>query len=382
MKLSIIISAYNVENYIDRCMKSLMEQTRKDFEIVLINDGSKDGTDEKCREWASRDPRIKYTNNPHLGVGESKNTGIRKASGDYITIVDADDWVDSNYVETLMGLAEEKSADVVIADMYFVTNNSGEETRKLSEVRLPEGLIDKTNTLFFISKCRTFFCGKVIRKCLFEENNLWLPGHSFEDISVCPFLMAKAQDVVRTGKTHYSYLRNRNTSIINDYEKLKYTKIALEELWKRFEDAGLTREYSQELSYLFWGQVCHLWHMTDTTEGKFSTHDVVESKKLQDEILDLYKKLFNHFHIIDKKLYAEKNIIIKRALLNLCLTKSSIVDDVQSADVIFVDSNQKFKYPENKKVISIDNNLIKDDETSIWNLTDIIFATLLGSCLS
>lgn len=369
MLLSVVISAYNVEKYIDKCIESLSNQTRTDFEIVLIDDGSTDNTVKKCREWSKKDSRVVLYSNPHLGVGKSKNFGIAHANGEYITIIDADDWVEPNYVDELLSLAIECAADIVIADMYYATFDNGILKKTLSKVRLPDGNISKESTLYLLSKSRTFLCGKLIRKSLIEDNKAWLPEHSFEDIAVCPFLIAKANVLCHTSNTHYYYLRNRNTSIINDYNRLKYIQIALEELINLFINAGIFQLYEDELAYLYWGQVCHVWHITD---DKF--HVEAGKNDICNEILNGYKKRFPAKDISGIKYFVTDDVLEKIAF-NLCLTSAQLVDDIESMDVSLKwdgdegENGRGAIYIENSKVL---------DENFIWNHTDIVFQRLVS----
>lgn len=99
MKLSIIIPCYNAESFIQKCVKSILVQKGFDFEIILINDGSKDNTQQRVEELAKTDKRIKIINQPNQGLSGARNTGIENASGGYIMFVDADDWLEPNALE-------------------------------------------------------------------------------------------------------------------------------------------------------------------------------------------------------------------------------------------------------------------------------------------
>ena len=99
--ISIIVPIYNVENYLRQCLDSIMGQTYKNFECLLINDGSPDHSADICREYVSKDSRFRYFEKENGGVSSARNLGIEYSKGEYITFIDSDDWVDSDYLEAL-----------------------------------------------------------------------------------------------------------------------------------------------------------------------------------------------------------------------------------------------------------------------------------------
>lgn len=109
--ISIIIPVYNVEKYLDQCLESVLNQSHADFECILVNDGSTDNSGNICDKWAKKEPRIKVFHQENQGVSATRNYGIDKSQGEYIVFVDSDDWVDIDYLETLM----EEDSDLVIS---------------------------------------------------------------------------------------------------------------------------------------------------------------------------------------------------------------------------------------------------------------------------
>ncbi len=121
--VSIIVPVYNIENYLPACLDSLTAQTYKDIEIILINDGSADGSSKICSEYAAHDSRIKVINKANGGVSAARNDGLDAASGEYILFVDGDDFIDSDTVETLVRMACDNNTDAVIFE-YKVEDGS------------------------------------------------------------------------------------------------------------------------------------------------------------------------------------------------------------------------------------------------------------------
>ena len=110
--ISIIVPVYNVEKYIVRCLESILSQTYKNIEVIIVNDGSVDKSGEICERYAKKDNRIKLINKSNGGLSDARNKGIDQANGIYITFVDSDDYISQNYVEILYKLIKENNADI------------------------------------------------------------------------------------------------------------------------------------------------------------------------------------------------------------------------------------------------------------------------------
>ncbi len=118
--MSIIVPIYNAEKYIDRCLTSLLTQTKKELEFILINDGSTDDTEKKILKY--KDHRIKYFRNKNQGIGKTRNFGIQKATGKYIMFLDSDDYLEEDACEVLYQKAEQEDLDLVLCDYYQIQN--------------------------------------------------------------------------------------------------------------------------------------------------------------------------------------------------------------------------------------------------------------------
>lgn len=123
--ISVIVPVYNVEKYLDRCIKSLINQTLKDIEIILVDDGSPDKCPALCDHYAASDNRIKVVHKENAGLGMARNSGLEVATGDYITFVDSDDFVELNMYERLYSVAISEQADVVISGGFIDERSDG-----------------------------------------------------------------------------------------------------------------------------------------------------------------------------------------------------------------------------------------------------------------
>ena len=125
-KITVIVPVYNVESYLRKCLDSIIAQTYKNIEIVVVNDGSTDASGEICKEFSGMDHRIIYIEQENAGLSAARNTGLNNMSGDYVTFVDSDDWIEQDYIETLYKKIVEYQADIAVGNYY--SYNEDEET--------------------------------------------------------------------------------------------------------------------------------------------------------------------------------------------------------------------------------------------------------------
>ena len=125
--ISIIIPVYNCEQYIDKCTKSILSQSYRNFEIILVDDGSTDETGKICERYASGDKRIKVIHKTNSGPAAARNRGIEKAKGEFIFFIDADDYLEENAFGLLIGGYKKYKADIVIGNFKKIKNNEIEK---------------------------------------------------------------------------------------------------------------------------------------------------------------------------------------------------------------------------------------------------------------
>ena len=130
--VSVIIPVYNGEKYIEKCLKSLIDQSLKDIQIICVNDGSTDNTLSILNQFASKDNRIKVISTDNRGQGSARNTALKEANGEYISFIDADDWINENALELLYNKAKSDDLDMLIYQMV----NYIEDSKKYIETDL------------------------------------------------------------------------------------------------------------------------------------------------------------------------------------------------------------------------------------------------------
>lgn len=123
-KISIVIPVYNAEKYLRECLDSVADQTYSNIEVIMVNDGSKDGSEQICREYEQKDDRFHLISGPNHGASGARNIGLKRVTGDYVAFIDSDDWYDLDYLEYLLNGARKANADIFACD--FKTNGEPE----------------------------------------------------------------------------------------------------------------------------------------------------------------------------------------------------------------------------------------------------------------
>lgn len=127
--ISVIVPIYKIPNYIDRCLKSICEQSYKNLEIILVDDGSPDECPQKCDEWSKNDARIQVIHKSNGGLSDARNAGIKKATGEYISFIDGDDWIEEDFFTVLMHLIKKNDADIAeVGYRYYIEGKAYKKT--------------------------------------------------------------------------------------------------------------------------------------------------------------------------------------------------------------------------------------------------------------
>ena len=222
VKVSVIVPVYNVELYLEECLDSIINQTFKEIEIILVNDGSTDSSSEIIEFYALKDSRIVILTQPNGGVSVARNTGIKKASGKYILFVDSDDTLLSNSIEVLYQKAEETGADIVIGNALRCYPDGSQTLYFPHGKTLSNGLLWTGESVFtklmewdMLPLAVSYFTRKDIiidNKLLFQENIL------HEDEIWCVKTILAAQKVLFIEFNYYFYWQREN-SIMNSDNK-------------------------------------------------------------------------------------------------------------------------------------------------------------------
>lgn len=254
--ISVIIPIYNVEKYLSRCINSVIAQTYKNLEIILVNDGSFDSSGIICDEFALKDSRIKVIHKKNGGLSDARNVGINIANGFYFTFIDSDDWVSNDFLEKLYNLCINYNAEISICDFVETkTTNTFLSDLKNNQV------IQYTNieSLYQLTKySKTQFgivCGKLYHKKLFD--NVRFPvGKIHEDEFVSYILIYNANKIVYIDRKMYYYFM-RNESITRNNFNIRNKLNALEafqeraSFYKNINEFELYEIHLRKMMYLY-----------------------------------------------------------------------------------------------------------------------------------
>lgn len=147
VEISIVIPIYNSEKYLSRCIESVINQVFTDFELILVDDGSTDNSSQICAEYIKKDNRIIYRKQTNGGVSSARNTGIEISEGKWIAFIDSDDWIEPDYLQTLLGSAAEDGVDLITSGLVYRFDDGSEQT----ETPAPIGIFDAANEQDFYS---------------------------------------------------------------------------------------------------------------------------------------------------------------------------------------------------------------------------------------
>lgn len=206
IKISIIIPVYNVEKYLERCLNSVEKQTFKNFEAIIVNDGSTDKSSTIAQKYVSTDKRFKLIEQDNKGLGGARNTGIQCSNGEFLAFLDSDDWYHERFLELMLDAADSNDADIVICGVERVWNDG---SRKKNPISNADDYVvqDKHG---FMKKASYVAWDKIYRANLFDS--ILYPEHmKYEDYATTPRIYAKASKIVCISDILYNYYWNANS---------------------------------------------------------------------------------------------------------------------------------------------------------------------------
>lgn len=246
--VSVIIPVYNVFEWLDQCMESVTGQTFPDFEVILVDDGSTDGSGMKCDQWAERDGRVRVIHKENEGPSKARNLAMKEAAGTYLVFLDADDWIDRDYLKIMYHRITETGADMAECDVYRVNSETGIKT-----YRVCHGVMGRSYTLEEHMKYGYTAIWKcMIKKELFTKYGIEFPDCHSEARAIYALLLAVSRKVENVHKALYYYRIFRKGSLTakpkpRHEEEHKIGILASEYLLQGFERCGLYAKYENLL---------------------------------------------------------------------------------------------------------------------------------------
>lgn len=214
--VSVIICVYNGEAFVEKAIMSVLSQTHKYLQLILIDDGSTDGTYSIAERFAIEDSRIEISHQKNAGVATARQSGIEKARGEYLMFVDADDWIDETTVEKLLLTAKDRDADLVWMDLTKVIETpSGQKQIRCSfpMKETPEEMIRN----YVLWEKPAYMCDKLFKTSIFSNPNVHFPKGSIyaEDLPMIVSFLLHCKKVAYLPEAHYYYLFGNSVSLTN-----------------------------------------------------------------------------------------------------------------------------------------------------------------------
>ena len=241
-KISIIIPMYNVQDYIEKCVNSILKQKYDNYEIIIVNDGSTDNSYNMVKSIDSS--RIKIITKSNGGLSSARNEGLKYVTGEYIWFIDGDDYIEDDALELLVKNIKKEDYDVIC--FYYYNEYKGNKKIQVDKVN-----IKKLSERPLIN---TSACAKIFKKDFYEQNKfIFTEGIIYEDLALIPFVMAKANKIKLIEKPLYNYVKREN-SIMNQRKKFNKNRDdkfkAIDILSNHFIAEGINEKYKEELEYL------------------------------------------------------------------------------------------------------------------------------------
>ena len=242
IKVSVIVPIYNTAKYLNKCIDSILNQTEKDIELILVNDGSTDNSEDIINNY--KDKRIKYISKKNEGIGKTRNRGIKEAKGKYLMFIDSDDYISSNCVEVMFGNAIKNNADIVISNFYKDYDG------KLEKINYPffepSNLKDNPDILNMINlgPCNKLYLTDLVKSNKFDEDI------KYEDVNFVVSSLLKANKVVKIDD-YLSYYVIHNSSETTTRDKRIYDIIeVVERLNKKVENIDYLKDNFVDLAVM------------------------------------------------------------------------------------------------------------------------------------
>lgn len=313
--ISIIVPVYNVEKYLERCVNSIINQTYKNIEIILVDDGATDTSGKICDELKERDKRITVIHKTNGGLSDARNAGLKIANGEYIGFVDSDDYIEKDMFETLYNINKQHNADISIVSFYEIYDGKVIGVRDTANLEI----LNKTEALkelLIDTKIQSYAWNKLFKKELFKDIK-FPTNKNFEDIATTLLLFEKANKIVLFECPKYYYVRRddsivgvKNYKTYKDYLDVIYDKYLY--LKGKYEELELYNAYNFIIN-MIWVYTIIVAFDLDDVYKEFEKH-----YELFEELIELYN------YDITKKLDNYNKSVLYMMLLDKEISKKAV----------------------------------------------------------
>lgn len=230
--ISVIIPAYNVEQYLPACLESIINQTYKNLEIILVDDGSQDRTGNICDEYVLKDSRIKVIHKTNGGVSSARNIGMDAATGKYVSFVDGDDWIDPQMYETLYNNALKYNTDISCCGIAqkridgSISTLADDKLKFFSKKQLIKGFFDDP----LIKETMYGPCNKIIKKELIKSHSFDTRFAIGEDLLFMFECLEMSENIVLENKPMYQYIKRSGSATTSSFSEKRMHYIAVTDI--------------------------------------------------------------------------------------------------------------------------------------------------------
>lgn len=334
--ISVLVPIYNVEKYLKQCLNSIVNQTFKDIEIICLNDGSTDNSLQIIKDFQERDSRIVIVDKPNSGYGDSMNLGLEKAKGEYIGIVESDDYIDLDAFEKLYHLAKINDAEVVRANYYTNKNHTDKKLYYINPVDAGKVVDPARHTWIFLQAPAIW--SAIYKRDFLNKNHIRFlptPGASYQDTGFNFKVWAAAKRAYFTTEAFLHYRIDNESSSVNNPGKVMnvcYEYESIEEYLRKyhyFEELGPIMETAKFGAY-YW----NLLRLKPKLLRDFIKRTKEEFQKADDEHIlfenyfdapkwEMLQYILNHHNINSIKLYIKRQklkLLVRGKLKDIYLT--------------------------------------------------------------
>lgn len=302
-KISIIVPVYNVEDYIEKCIKSILNQVFTEFELILVDDGSTDNSGKICDKYAEKDNRIIVIHKENGGISSARNIGLNIAKGEYIAFVDSDDYINKNMYHTLYNLIIKTQSDIAMCNYKTISKDeevnlnedqiiNSHDIKCINNIQYLNNLYGKDKVKYIVM-WNKLYKNEIFRKLRFKDSRIE------EDEFIIHHVLYLSDKIVYIDKNYYYYMQRNNSIVGSKYNLKRLDKIyALEDRIEFFKEKKLVDLYNKAvkdyIDVFFW----NYYEMKEINGYKKEIKNIMKSynKVLKD-------MLFNPFISLKHKLF-------------------------------------------------------------------------------
>lgn len=296
-KVSVVVPIYNAEKYLNKCLDSIKNQTLKELQVILVNDGSTDSSEEIIDFYVNEYPHMfEKINKVNGGQATARNCALKNVSGEYIVFIDSDDYIEQEMLEEMYEVAKCNDSDIVVCNYYEIYNDKKVEKTAMKNIS------KNMNVNYMLSNASPW--NKLIKTNIIKENNIsFLEKHIYEDLATMPILTGYAKNITYIQKPLYNYIiREGSTMRQNTYNKrLDSIFVAINHLEEEFRKRKLLEKYKEEIEFL------NIYHLLYAASGRFLEY--MEGKKKLIEIRKIMKENYPNWR--KNRYYKRQSIQIK-----------------------------------------------------------------------